>query len=303
MIQDVLICLYMIVSPEQKLMLLFTLLFKDMSDTWHVYGFPVFHSFWGTWRWLVTATRPSAPMLMSSVAFSAPWGNHWIWGLKPPPVHKSFCVLESSLWTMRRSSDGSTRWDKKNSLTEAVCHTLVMIWNMGGMFNSPKSFPVEVDLTRPEKPWLTAQLNVASFFQWIEGTAKVLLIKLMPDASERSTKFFSEMSTLSAWKVMYRSLEEDRVTTHSSTALLPFRKSLRDLLISTCGAPASDSGWERQQNTVVFLLVWFQNWLSHIKPTWDAYGLLGGWEAAMKSFTLKKLQPFPLTEGDLQAAY
>lgn len=246
MMQDILICLYMIVSPEQKLMLLFTLLFKDMSDTWHVYGFPVFHSFWGTWRWLVTATRPSAPMLMSRVAFNAPRGNHWIRGLKPPPVHKSFCVPESSLWTKRTSNDGSTRWDKNNGITEAVCHTLVMFWNMDGMFNSPKSLPVEVDLTEPEKPWWTVQLNVASFFQWIEGTAKVLLIKRMSDTSEGSTKYFPDMSMLLAWKVMYRSLEEDRVTTHSSTALFPFRKSLRDLLISTFGAAASDSGWERQ---------------------------------------------------------
>lgn len=231
------------VSPEQKLMLLFTLLFKDMSATWQVYGFPVLHSFWGTWRRLITATRPSAPMLRSLVAFNAPWGNHWIWGLKPPPVHKSFCVPESSLWTKRSSTDGSARWDKNNGTTEAIGHTRVMFWNIDEMFNPPKSLPVEVDLTELEKPWLTVQLNFASFFQWLEGTAKVLLIKLMPEASERSTKCFWEMSMPSAWKVMYRSLEENRVTAHSSTALLPFLKSWRDLLISTFGAAASDSGW------------------------------------------------------------
>lgn len=36
--------------------------------------------------------------------------------------------------------------------------------------------------------------------------------------------------------------------------------------------------------------------------TWDAYGLLCGWEAAMKSFAFQKLQLFPLTGGNHQTA-
>lgn len=121
------------------------------------------------------------------------------------------------------------------------------VWNLQEMSSSPKILPVGVDWTELEKPWFTLQLNFASFFQWIEGTVKVLLIKPTSAASGMWTKCFSEMLLLLSWKVMYRSVEEKRVTRHSSTALFPFRNSLRDLLISTCGAGAADSGSERQK--------------------------------------------------------
>lgn len=88
-----------------------TVLLRDLSDTKQVKTFPVFHSVWGMWSWLVTATRPSALMLMSFVDGDACWdsGNHLIWGLKPHPEHKILCGPDSLLGTWRSSTDGSTK--------------------------------------------------------------------------------------------------------------------------------------------------------------------------------------------------
>lgn len=62
-------------------------------------------------------------------------------------------------------------------------------------------------------------------------------------------------------------------------------------------------GEKEKKHSCIFAGLIRKLFLFPIKHTWDAYGLLSGWEAAMKSFTLKKLQLFPLTEGDLQTAY
>lgn len=99
-----------------------TCLFRDVSDTSQVKTFPVFHSVWGIWSWLVTATRPIASMLMSrfeeDLCFDS--ANHLIWGLKPHPEHESLCGPDTSLGTRRSSTDGSTKWEINQCINESV---------------------------------------------------------------------------------------------------------------------------------------------------------------------------------------
>lgn len=107
------LCSSVIVStlPEHRLILLLTSFCVDLSETWQVKYFPVFHSVWGMLKWLLTATRPSPSIQISSLDAGWCWDpdSHLTWGLKPHALQNSFWGPESSVGATRSSIDGSPR--------------------------------------------------------------------------------------------------------------------------------------------------------------------------------------------------
>lgn len=121
------------ILPEQTLMSFLTGVFRDLSDTWQVKTSPLLHSVRGIWSWLVTATRPSAPMLMTSlVDGDLDWDSedHLIWGLKPHAEHKSLFVPETSLGSRRSSTDATPKWAMNQCINEWVYYIMKRAWNM-----------------------------------------------------------------------------------------------------------------------------------------------------------------------------
>lgn len=232
------------VLPEQTLMFFLVILFKVLSDTSQVTTFPVFHSFWGTWSWLVTETRPFLSMPMSlvdgDVGFESV--NHLIVGLKPHPEHKSVCCPGFSPGFRRTSTEGSTKYDGMKRLINNFNQYIRFYSTLRQV--SPKRLLIGFDLKGLlVKPCFTEQVKLASSVRYFSGRSKLLLTECGPGPLGISTHWMPGISTPLTWKVTQRSCGDSCVMSHWRTAPSPFSGSGNDLLISTCGGVSAGPGW------------------------------------------------------------
>ena len=144
-------------------------LFRDLSDTSQVKTFPVFHSACGTSSSLVTATYPSASMLMSFFDVDLGWDSedHLIWGSKPLPEHMSLCGPDSSLGARRSSTDGSARYYVNKGINDWMTESMTLPVSLNKKatgHNTSTGYDGRVTLTK----------NIASGV-WLKAVGKALV--------------------------------------------------------------------------------------------------------------------------------